>query len=208
MPWEGPPAPYRIETERLVLRCYAPADAPLLKDAVDSSLEHLRAWMPWAEAAPQSLEETVKLLRSFRSQFDAGENFVMGIFSADESELLGGTGLHPRLDPWGLEIGYWVRASAARQGIVTESTAALTRVGFEVCGVDRMEIRIDPENVASRGVPPKLGYTEEAMLRRRLPGPAGGPPRDVTIYTLFREDFDPAIAPGLRAFDASGRQIL
>ena len=32
-------APYRIETERLVLRCYDPEDAPLLKDAVDRSLE-------------------------------------------------------------------------------------------------------------------------------------------------------------------------
>ena len=31
--WEGPPAPYRIETERLVIRCYEPRDAPLLKAA-------------------------------------------------------------------------------------------------------------------------------------------------------------------------------
>jgi RimJ/RimL family protein N-acetyltransferase len=206
--WNGPPAPYRIETERLVVRCWDPRDAALLKDAVDSSLDHLRAWMPWAEDAPQSLEETVKLLRSFRSLFDTGENFVMGIFSADESEALGGTGLHPRTDPWSFEIGYWVRASAARRGIATESTAALTRVGFEICGVDRIDIRIDPENEASKGVPRKLGFVEEATLRRRLPGRAGGPPRDVTLYSLFREDFDPAIAPGLRAFDASGRQIL
>ena len=33
--------PYRIETERLVLRCYEPDDAPLLKEAVDESIEHL-----------------------------------------------------------------------------------------------------------------------------------------------------------------------
>ena len=126
----------------------------------------------------------------------------MGIFSADESQLLGGTGLHPRSDPGGLEIGYFIRASATRQGYVTESTAALTRVGFEICGADRIEIRIDPENEASLGVPRKLGYIEEATLRRRLPGKAGGPLRDVTIFTMFREDFDPAIAPDLRAFDA------
>src|SRR5262249_27870811 len=57
MAWEGPPAPYRIETERLVIRCYEPGDAALMKDAIDSSLEHLRAWMPWAEAEPQTLAE-------------------------------------------------------------------------------------------------------------------------------------------------------
>ena len=43
--------PYRIETERLVLRCYDPEDAPLLKDAVDRSLDHLRPWMPWTPDA-------------------------------------------------------------------------------------------------------------------------------------------------------------
>jgi RimJ/RimL family protein N-acetyltransferase len=206
--WEGPPAPYRIETERLVIRCYEPRDAPLLKDAVDSSLDHLRPWMPWAEDEPQTLEEKTDLLRSFRAQFDSGDNFVLGVFSADESRLIGGSGLHPRLDPGGLEIGYFVRADATRQGYITESTAALTRVGFEICQADRIEIRIEPGNEASFGVPRKLGFTEEATLRRRLPGRAGGPLRDVTIFTMFREDFDPSIAPALRAFDAVGRQLI
>jgi RimJ/RimL family protein N-acetyltransferase len=206
--WEGPPAPYRIETERLVIRCYEPRDAPLLKEAIDSSLEHLRPWMPWAESEPQSLAEKTELLRRFRSAFDAGENFTYGIFSRDESEIVGGTGLHPRIDPGGLEIGYWVRASATRQGFITESTAALTRVGIEICAADRIEIRIEPRNEASIGVPRKLGFLEEATLRRRLPGRAGGPLRDVTIFTLFREDFDPSMAPQLRAFDACGRQLV
>ncbi len=208
MAWEGPPAPYRIETERLVIRCYEPRDATLLKEAVDSSLEHLRAWMPWADNEPETVETKVTMLRQFRSQFDAGDNFTYGIFSPDESELIGGTGLHPRIGPGGLEIGYWIRESATRQGFVTESTATLTRVGIEICGADRIEIRIEPGNEASLGVPRKLGFLEEATLRRRLYGRAGEPLRDVTIFTLFREDLDPALAPDLRAFDAVGSQLL
>jgi RimJ/RimL family protein N-acetyltransferase len=209
MPWEGPAAPYRIETERLVIRCWQPGDAALLKEAIDASFEHLAPWMPWAaEQEPQTLEEKTKLVESFRAQFDAGENFIYGIFSPDESEVLGGTGLHVRVGPGGLEIGYWVRASATRQGIAAESSAAVTRVGFEICEADRIEIRIEPSNDASVGVPRKHGFTEEATLRRRLPGRKGEPLRDVTIFTMFREDFDPAIAPPLRAFDAGGRQLL
>jgi RimJ/RimL family protein N-acetyltransferase len=164
--------------------------------------------MPWTESEPQALEEKTTLLKSFRALFDTGDNFIMGIFSPDESQVLGGTGLHPRGDPGGLEIGYFIRASETRQGYVTESTAALTRVGFEICGADRIEIRIDPENEASLGVPRKLGFVEEATLRRRLPGRRGGPPRDVTLFAMFREDFDPAIAPDLRAFDGSGVQLI
>jgi RimJ/RimL family protein N-acetyltransferase len=208
VPWEGPPAPYRIETERLVIRCYEPRDAALIKESVDSSIEHLRPWMPWAEDEPQTLEEKTELARLFRASFDTGENFTYGIFAAGEAELLGGSGLHPRIGPGGLEIGYWVRASATRQGFVTESTAALTRVGLEICGADRIEIRIEPGNEASFGVPRKLGYREEATLLRRLPGKAGGPLRDVTIFTMFREDLDAALAPGIRAYDARGGQIL
>lgn len=208
MAWEGPPAPYRIETERVVVRCYEPADAPLLKDAIDSSLDHLRPFMPWAVHEPQTLEEKTVLLREFRSAFDSGENFIHGIFSRDESEQLGGTGLHPRIGPGGLEIGYFVRASATRQGIATESTAALTRVGFEICRADRIEIRIEPRNTASFGIPRKLGFVEEATLRRRLPGGEGEPLRDVTIFSLFREDFDPSIAPDIRAYGARGELLL
>jgi hypothetical protein len=37
---------YRIHTHRLVLRCWQPTDAPLLKAAIDVNLEHLRPWMP------------------------------------------------------------------------------------------------------------------------------------------------------------------
>jgi RimJ/RimL family protein N-acetyltransferase len=206
--WEGPPAPTRIETDRLVIRCWEPGDAALLKDALDSSLEHLRPFMDWAHDEPEPVEAKAERLRSFRALYDTGEAFVMGIFDRGEAQVLGGTGLHPRVGPGGLEIGYWIRASATRQGIATEVAGALTRVGFEVCEADRIEIRIEPRNEASFGIPRKLGFVEEATLRRRLPGRRGAPLRDVTIFSLFREDFDAASAPPLRAFDDDGERLL
>jgi len=160
MPSRGPA--YRIVTPRLVLRCWDPRDAPLLKDAIDSSLDHLRPWMPWARHEPQTVAQKVELLREFRGQFDLGADSIYGIFDAGEERVLGGTGLHPRIGPGGLEIGYWIRADAAGRGFATESTAALTRVAFEVAGVERVEIRCAPENLASAAIPRKLGYSEEA----------------------------------------------
>jgi RimJ/RimL family protein N-acetyltransferase len=208
MAWEGPPAPYRIETERLVIRCYEPRDAALLKGVIDSSLDHLREFMPWSEREPQPLEQKLELTKLFRSEFDRSENFTYGIFGRDETELLGGTGLHPRIGPGGFDIGYWVRASATRQGIASETAAALARAGFEVCGADRVEIHVDPRNEPSLGVPRKLGFVEEATLRRRLPAPEGEALRDVTIFTMFREDFDPSLAPAFRAYDARGERLV
>ena len=199
--------PYRIVTERLVLRCWEPRDAPLLKEAVDSSIDHLLPWMPWAVHEPQSLEEKVSLLRQFRGNFDLGQDFVYGMFTPDEQQAVGGTGLHTRIGDDALEIGYWIRASRAGEGLATESTAALTRVAFELTDVDRIEIRCEPDNERSRAIPRKLGYTEEATLRRRLRNPE---PRDVVVYSLFRDDFasSPTASPGLEAYDAAGTRVL
>lgn len=204
--------PYRIETERLVVRCWDPADAPLLKEAVDSSLEHLRPWMPWAYDDPQPLEAKVDLLRRFRGQFDLGTDFVYGIFSRDESEVVGGTGLHTRAGPTGFEIGYWIRAGRAGQGLGTEATAAVTRVGFEVGGAERIEIRVDPENAASLAIPRKLGFVEEGTLRGVIPhGRDGSPlPRDGVVFALLRDELPstPAAALPLEAYDAAGTRVL
>jgi hypothetical protein len=106
MPWEGPAAPYRIETERLVIRCYETTDAPLLKDAIDSSLEHLRPFSAWIDDEPQTIEQKVELIQSFRIAFDTAEAFVYGIFEVDERQQLGGAGLHARVGLGGLEIVY------------------------------------------------------------------------------------------------------
>jgi len=199
--------PYRIETPRLTLRCYSPADAPLLAAAVTESVTHLLPFMEWAAAEPEPLEVKVERLRRFRRQFDADQEYVYGIFDPAETRLLGGTGLHARPSGSALEIGYWVRSSAIRQGLATEAAAALTRVGFEICGVTRMEIHCSVHNLASASVPRKLGYVHEAT-RRRLSYYNGGPD-DSMIWTMFAEEYalSPCAQADFRAFDALGREM-
>jgi RimJ/RimL family protein N-acetyltransferase len=202
--------PYRIETERLVIRCYEPADAAPLKEAVDASLEHLRPWMPWTRFEPQTIEEKVKLVRGFRAGFDADENYVYGIFDRGETRLLGGTGLHQRGGPGSLEIGYWIRVDAIRRGIATEITAVLTRVAIELCGAHRVDIQIDPANEASQGVPRKLGFLHEATLRQRLEHFQGdGPRRDSMLFTLLAEELAASACSSYAyvAYDAAGARV-
>ena len=200
---------YRIATERLVIRCWEQRDAGLLKEAVDSSIEHLRPWMPWAAHEPQSLEEKVALLRAFRGRFDLDQDFVYGIFDREEHSVLGGTGLHTRVGRYAREIGYWIRAEAEGRGYVTEAVAALTRVAFEVDRVERVEINCEPANVRSAAVPRRLGYVEEATLRGRVRD-AADRPRDVVVFTLFADGYpsSPAAAARVEAFDVAGGRLL
>jgi RimJ/RimL family protein N-acetyltransferase len=203
----GPP-PYRIETERLVVRCWEPRDAAALTEAIDESVEHLRPWMPWVHQEPQTVDDRVELLRRFRGQFDLGTDFVYGIFAPDDVRVVGGSGLHGRVGDDALEIGYWIRASETGNGYASEAVAALTQAAFAWCGVGRVEIRVDPDNEPSLKVARRLGYVEEATLRRRqLPLTEGAERRDLVVFSLLSEELpgSSAAAVGFTAYDAAGR---
>src|SRR4029079_6437232 len=79
-----------VRTDRLLLRRWRADDASLLKDAIDSSLEHLREWMPWAVAEPTPIEQLRERLAGFESQFDNGEEWLFGIFAPDGSAVICG----------------------------------------------------------------------------------------------------------------------
>jgi len=199
---------YRVETARLLLRCWQPSDAPLLEAAIGASLDHLRPWMPWIADEPMAREARVELLREFRGRFDLGHDFIYGI-DRGESRVLGGSGLHVRSGPEIREIGYWIHADHVGQGLATEAAGALTRVAIEVEGVPRIEIRCDPANVASARVPEKLGFEHEATLRRILAAPDGSA-RDAMGWALLAEDYpgSPSAAIELSAYDAAGDMFL
>jgi len=204
MPWDGPQPPYRIETERLSLRCYDPADAESFKEMVDESEASLDAHMWWY--CGKSLDETVKRLQELRSRFDAGESFSYAVREGER--LVGGGVLHTRRGAFGLEVGYWVRTSEQRRGVATETAAALVHVAFVVCEADRVEFHIATGNDASIAVVRRLGIPREAVLRRRWGNRDGEPCFDQEIYTRFRSEYDVSAARSLRAYDALGRQLV
>jgi len=202
------PAVYRLETPRLVLRCWSPDDAPLAKKAEDESRQHLSGHMLWANRQPETMGETVDKLRLFRSWFDVGEDFLFGAFSRTDGSCIGGCGLHPRVGSGGLEIGYWTHVDHVRSGIATEMAGALTRAAFEIGRMRWVEIRCARSNVGSAGVPAKLGFAHEATLRDRLVLPSGAID-DALVFTLLARDYEASAArrTAFTAFDGAGRKL-
>ncbi|MFX0010359.1 MAG: GNAT family N-acetyltransferase [Candidatus Hermodarchaeota archaeon] len=200
---------YRIETERLVIRCYNPKDAPLLQKSIQESVEHLRPWLPWVKTEPEELKVKIERLRMFRARFDLSENYIYGVFDPKETELIGGTGLHPRVGSNAFEIGYWVNVNHINKGYATEFSAALTKVAFEIENVNRVEIHCDPGNDSSSAIPKKLGYVYEATLRGRTET-IDGTPSDSMIWSILREEYlkSPAVNAKILAYDAVGKLII
>lgn len=158
---------------RWELRRLRARDAPAVDAAVTASLEHLRPWMPWVADEPLPPDRRRALAGGWEAAFDAGEEFVYGAF--DGPVLVGMLGLHRRLGPAGLEIGYWVHVDHLRLGIATAGAAALTTAAFGLEGIEVVEIHHDRANTVSGRVPARLGFTDggEMAADRRAPAATG-----------------------------------
>ncbi len=180
------------------MRTCGPDDVLLLRSTIDSSLEHLRAWMTWAIHEPATLTETRQRLERGAARFAKGEDFSYGIFNATESEIVGGAGLHRRGEPDCLEIGYWIRGDCVGAGFATETARALTGEGLKLPEIDRIQIDCDPENRRSLRIPEKLGYEVVELVRANKVTPDGRP-RDTLVYEItsaMKLLAEPRLRPG------------
>ena len=200
---------YRVETERLVLRCWSPGDAPVLRAALDVCDAHLRPMIPFMKDEPRSLQQTALWLRGHRAAFDLGQMYRYAVFDVSEQNLLGENMLLARVGPGGLEIGYWTHKDAIGKGIATEASSAMIRVAFEIEKIKRVEILCAPENKASASIPARLGFTHEATLKKRALN-SDGETCDLMVWSLFAEDYrsSPATDITFRAFDCMGEIII
>lgn len=199
---------YTIRTPRLTLRCHDPAEAPALNRLIEENLEHLGRWMAWVDEHPCAVDSMLARLRQFRSRFDQGEDFIYAVADRTSGALIGGGGLHRRVGPGALEIGYWIAASHCNRGLATELTIALTQVAFEVEHVDRVEIRVAVGNEPSLRVVEKCGYRREGILRGVIALPRGEK-GDAVVSSMLRKEYIAGACPSLatEAFDAMGRPI-
>jgi RimJ/RimL family protein N-acetyltransferase len=165
--------PDRVEgADGLLLREWRAQDAEELAAAVKESRDHLRPWMPWADE-PIDLAGRRAQIAAWQKQRRDGGDALYGIFV--DGRVAGGCGLHRRIGPAGLEIGYWVRAGCTRRRVATRAVGLLTGAAFALPAITHVEIHHDRANVASAGIPRALGYAwlGERPDRIEAPGEEG-----------------------------------
>jgi RimJ/RimL family protein N-acetyltransferase len=145
-------------------------DAAGLAAAIAASLEHLRPWMPWAVDEPRGLAFHRRRIRDGNAAEPAGGDRLRVIVAG--GEVVGGCGLHRRVGPDGLEIGYWVHVAWTRRGIATEAVRQLAAEAFADPDVAFVEIHHDVANVASGAVAAAAGFTKVEDRRRTAQAPA------------------------------------
>ncbi len=137
------------------LRRYTNDDVDALHRAIEESREHLAPWMAWANEVLPTRAEREAMFADWNSM---PRDVSYGVFD-ENSNVLGGTGLHDRGGPDEIEIGYWVHVGAIGRGLATRITETLTTVAFaSETSLVRVLIKHDAANVASGRVPARLGY--------------------------------------------------
>jgi RimJ/RimL family protein N-acetyltransferase len=81
---------------------------------------------------------------------------------------------------------YTVGPHARRHGFASRALQLATQWAFDCLGIARIELYIEADNVASRGVARRCGFVEEGVLRGRLR--IGDVRRDALLYARLATD--------------------
>jgi RimJ/RimL family protein N-acetyltransferase len=150
--------PEIIDAGPVVLSRNSVDEAELVATAIRDSLDHQRPWMPWAMEENATVEHQAARLAGVAAAWDAGTEFVyVARFEGDPS-FVGMIGMHRRIGPRGIEIGYWAHARHAGRGYMSAAARAITEAAAALPDIDRVEIHTDEANVRSAAIPRKLGF--------------------------------------------------
>jgi RimJ/RimL family protein N-acetyltransferase len=116
----------------------------------------------------------------------AGEALDLAVTDALTGRPVGAIGLH-RVDRRALtaETGYWLAGPARGNGYMSRAVRLLAAWVFEELQLARLELRTDPENVASQGVAERCGFRREGHLRANMLILHSGQRRDSFVYGLL-----------------------
>ncbi len=147
-----------LETERMTLRRFTPADVDLLFE-LDSDPEVMRYLNGGVPTPREAIE--LKMLPAFLRSYDPVTG--LGIFAAIERQsgaFLGRFSFRTTPEnagPHEVSLGYRLRRAVWNQGYATEGVRALLRKGFTELGIERVVATVYQDNLASCRVLEKSG---------------------------------------------------
>ena len=170
----------------LLLRPSTERDAAAIREVY--SEPDIRCWMGWDDQIPDEAEARANIERAAVAWRD--ETWaVFRIVDAATDGVVGGVNV--RFGEFRIgEVSYFLRASARGRGLATRAVRLVSRWAFDELGIERLELRVHPENDASRRVAERAGFQREGIERASRPWP-DGTRFDSIVFSLLPEDSVP-----------------
>jgi RimJ/RimL family protein N-acetyltransferase len=178
-----------IEGEKIVLRKYETAFAPMLYEAAfESRGGEFSRWMPWCRENYTLAESESFIERTLANQANESE-YAFAVFDRQSGGFVGGVGLNQFNSHHNfVNLGYWIRTSRQNRGFASEATRLLAQAAFADLPLNRIEVLVAAENKPSQKAAEKSGAAREGVLRKRLV--IGGQVHDAVMFSFVREDFN------------------
>jgi RimJ/RimL family protein N-acetyltransferase len=147
----------RIEADGCALREWSDADVPaIVAGCLDPEV------VRWCPNIPQpyDADHGRAFVAKARATMAAGREAQVAIVDGDDA-VLGSVGLILDRNP--AIAGYWIAPHARGRGVASAATGAIARHAFDSLAVARIELEIEPANIASQRVAVKAGFA-------RVPG--------------------------------------
>jgi RimJ/RimL family protein N-acetyltransferase len=163
---ESSPNDVRDTARREVtLDFFVPSDAPVLCE-VDNDPEHRRRF-DFRERFVASVEHSRAVIARWTEERRAGVRFPFAVRDGASGALVGGCELKP-LGHDTANISYWTHPLHRRRGIASEAVRQVCALAFTEFGFRRLELRADVDNVGSRRIAARHGFTEVGMREGRV----------------------------------------
>lgn len=139
---------------------------------IEKNQEHLHQWKSWLEQVQgkRQVHYFLEKNQRFYNELISGDisasnhpgfQFLI-VFKKQTAGLVGFQGISLKNDICAL--GYWIGTEFEGQGLVTKSAQKVIEYGFEVLGINRVEIQCAVDNLRSIKVAERLGFVQEGRL--------------------------------------------
>jgi RimJ/RimL family protein N-acetyltransferase len=153
-----------IATDRLILRRFRAADAPVLAEyRSDPAVARYQSW-----DAPFPLLRAETAVANFAAADpDKPGWFQYAVERVEDERLVGDVAVHLHDNLLQAELGFTLAAAYQRRGYATEAVHAVLDRLFSLQGLHKVTGECDARNVASAALMERLGFVREGHLREQ-----------------------------------------
>ncbi len=160
----------RVDGEGVYLRAPEPRDYQEWADVREASRAFLTPWEPTWAADETSRGSYRYKLRRYAEDARDDKAHALFVFREEDDALVGGVTISNirRGVAQMAALGYWAGEMYAGRGYITAAVRASVRFAFDDLNLHRVEAACQPDNIASRRVLEKAGFTQEGFAHGYL----------------------------------------
>jgi RimJ/RimL family protein N-acetyltransferase len=165
------------------LRAFSERDVPMLLDLSTDPYVPTIGTLP----ANAGHDEAVAYIRRQADRLESGAGYPFCVADRDTDEAMGTAGLHLTAVAAGrASAGYAIAPRSRGRGVAARALTALTTFAWSDPALHRVELYIEPWNLASVRTAERAGYVREGLLRSHQE--IGGRRVAMLLYAAVRPD--------------------